>query len=25
MTAFAFKNKVWKIIDHELASMENRG
>ena len=24
MTAFAFKNRVWKIIDQELARMENR-
>ncbi|HEX9021885.1 MAG TPA: lysophospholipid acyltransferase family protein [Nitrospirota bacterium] len=24
MTAFAFKNRAWKIIDGELAAMENR-
>ena len=23
LTAFAFKNRVWKSIDHELAAMEN--
>jgi 1-acyl-sn-glycerol-3-phosphate acyltransferase len=25
MTAFAFKNRVWKLIDQELARMEHRG
>ena len=24
LTAFAFKNRVWRIIDRELAAMENR-
>ena len=24
LTAFALKNRVWKIIDHELSRMENR-
>ncbi|MBV5336708.1 MAG: 1-acyl-sn-glycerol-3-phosphate acyltransferase [Deltaproteobacteria bacterium] len=23
LTAFALKNRVWKIIDHELSAMEN--
>jgi 1-acyl-sn-glycerol-3-phosphate acyltransferase len=25
LTAFALKNRVWKIIDHELSTMESRG